>query len=160
MYSKKENKEKRQGFWIEFGAKCSKLKDDAGNPRKWILYKTGIKGVELKFEAVNSTLAVIIELNSRDDLQRTEMFRKFYELKPQLDKIFGIGLQFEQNFELPVGTTVSRIYCQKEDIDILDPLQKNDAFTFFISKMIRLEKVFLLFKSTIDEFSFADDNML
>lgn len=160
MYSKKEKKEKRQGFWIEFGSKCSKLKDGHGKARKWILYKTGIKGLELKFEAVDSCLSVVIELNCRDDAQRVEMFQKFFDLKPQLDQIFGNGLEFERDFILQAGTTVSRIYCKKEGLDILDEGKKEEAFSFFISKMIRLEKVFLFFKSSIDEFSFADEEML
>jgi len=158
MYSKKENKEIKQRFWIELGERSSKLKDEWGNPKKWILYKTDIKGIELKFDASNGDISVQIEINHKDKAQRDDLFSKFMELQPKLDAIFGSALMYEKDVRLPVRTVVSRISCQQANVNINDPSQKNIAFSFFISKMIKLEKVFEYFKASIDEFNFADDD--
>lgn len=58
MFSKEESRILRQEFWTGFGKSF---------PRKWILYNTKLKGLNLKFYFDTKTALVALDLG--DDLE-------------------------------------------------------------------------------------------
>ena len=75
MFSKEESKQIREQFWIFFGKR---------HPRKWLLYDTKVKEINLKFSFDTSKAQVSFDIETNDDLFRTYYFEKFESLKKLL----------------------------------------------------------------------------
>jgi hypothetical protein len=61
MYSREEKKELVKNFWKSFDEYCNKIPLLSLNKRKWILHKTKISNVTLKFEPGRENAKVILE---------------------------------------------------------------------------------------------------
>jgi len=60
MYGKDELHQLKQEFWESFGRYTQYYYKEVGEPIQWMLYKTKIKGLELKFEVENQWVKVIL----------------------------------------------------------------------------------------------------
>ena len=139
MYSKQENQQLKQEFWITFAEKY---------PRKWILYDTKIKDFSFKFFADNKKAQVSIDIEHRNEEIRLAYFEKIVALKNILEEEFIPDLVFEKNYTLENGKTISRIWVEKTSISISNRSYWNEIFEFFNEKMNALE----LFYLEYDEF--------
>jgi hypothetical protein len=139
MYSKQENQQLKQEFWIAFAEKY---------PRKWILYDTKIKDFSFKFFVDNKKAQVSIDIEHRNEEIRLAYFEKIQALKNILEDEFIPDLVFERNYTLENGKTISRIWIEKTGISISNRSYWNEIFEFFNEKMNALE----LFYLEYDEF--------
>ena len=74
MYSKDEAKLLRKEFWIVFARRCEIVPELQHRKKKWVLYDTGLSGIDLKFDVTRTEALVMIEVNSRLEHRRYEKF--------------------------------------------------------------------------------------
>ncbi len=139
MYSKQENQQLKQEFWITFAEKF---------PRKWVLYDTKIKDFSFKFYVDNKKAQVLIDIEHRNDEKRFAYFEKLEALKNIIEEEFLQNLVFEKNFALENGKIISRIWVEKLNISVSNRMYWDEIFSFFFEKMNALE----LFYLEYDEF--------
>ncbi|MDP4239281.1 MAG: DUF4268 domain-containing protein [Bacteroidota bacterium] len=150
MYSKEELKHLKKEFWEGFGLYCSHVPALKRRKSKFMLYNTKMKGVELKFDATRKGASVILEINLQDPKQRLEKFEQFEQFKPTFEKQFPQGLIWEPTYIRETGTIVSRIYTEKNGIDLHRRIQWMEFYQFMSTEMLKLEKAFKMVKEVIE----------
>jgi len=142
MFSREESKKVREEFWTEFGQKY---------PRKWILYNTKIKEIQLKFTFTNDYAQVSLDVSSSDTLIQQYYTEKFQSLETILKKNYLPESKLEENYLLPEGKTVARIYVQLDGVNIHNRKHWGAVFSFLYENMDRLEEFFTDFKDFIKD---------
>jgi len=134
MFSKEESKKLIQEFWTSFGKEY---------PHKWILYNTKIKELQLKFTFTPKFAQVSLDINSQDEIIRAYYFEKLITLKTILQTDYLPEVEFDENYELPEGKTISRIYLQLDEVSIHNKRDWPVVFQFLHAKMLLLEDFFI-----------------
>jgi len=150
MYSKEELKQLKKEFWEGFGTYCSMIPALKRRKSKFMLYNTKMKGVELKFDATRTGASVILEINLSDKKQRLEKYDQFLQYKSTMEKQFPNGLIWKSDYIRECGTEVSRIYTEKNAIDLHRRLQWMDFYLFMSTEMLKLERAFKVVKEAIE----------
>lgn len=150
MYSREEEKTLRKDFWEGFGAFCETLPRFKYRKKKWILYNTKIKGVEMKFDATRDGAYVIFELNHPSEDVRLEMLALMEKYKVVMDQYFP-DATWEMLYVKPCGTPVSRIYKFKDGLDIHRREQWPEFYPFLSKEMNQLEKAFNEMRELLEE---------
>ena len=134
MFSKEESKKLIQEFWTSFGKEY---------PHKWILYNTKIKDVQLKFTYTTKLAQVSLDIVSQDEIIRAYYFEKLIALKTILQTDYFPKIEFDENYELPEGKTISRIYLQLDKVSIHNKRDWPGVSRFLHAKMLLLEDFFI-----------------
>ena len=142
MYSKQENQQLKQEFWVAFANEY---------PRKWILYDTKIKDLSFKFFVDNTKAQVIIDIEHRNDQKRIAYFEKIESFKTILNDDYIKNLVFNKNFTLESGKAISRIWVEKLNISVSNRQYWNTIFDFFNENMHQLELFYLEYESIIKD---------
>ena len=142
MFSREESKNIREEFWTGFGKQYS---------RKWILYDTKMKELQLKFSFDNKTVKVSMDIFSRDALIRTYYFEKITALKTILLTNYLPDATFEESFLLPEGKTISSIFVELEHVNIHNRKDWLSVYEFFYEKMNLMEAFFLQYEPFIND---------
>ncbi len=143
MFSKEESKKIRQEFWTSFGQEYS---------RKWILYNTKVKQIQLKFTFTRKTAMVSLDVDSEDEIIQSYYFEKLESLRNLLKSEYLSNIVFDAEYELPEGKSVSRIYVQLEDkVSITNRNDWPQVKSFFAENMHQLEMFWLEFKDFITD---------
>ncbi|MEO0059576.1 MAG: hypothetical protein RLZZ312_1223 [Bacteroidota bacterium] len=140
MYSKQQNQQLKQRFWIAFANQY---------PRKWLLYNTKIKDFSFKFFVDNKMAQISIDIEQRDANLRKIYFQKIESLKTILENDFIQGLVFEQFHTLESGKTISRIFIQKDNTNIGNENYWHEIFDFFNKNMDSFERFFYEYEDYI-----------
>lgn len=133
MYSKQENQQLKQQFWLAFSERY---------PRKWLLYDTKIKDFSFKFYVDNTKAQVIIDIEHRNQEKRLAYFDKIRSVKQILEDEFIKDLVFQKNHTLENGKTISRIWVEKLQVSVSNPKYWPEIFAFFHQKMDALEQFY------------------
>ncbi|MCJ7759409.1 MAG: DUF4268 domain-containing protein [Gillisia sp.] len=141
MFSKEESKKLIQEFWTSFGKEY---------PHKWILYNTKIKEIQLKFTFTPKFAQVSLDVVSRDEIIRSYYFEKLIALKTILKTDYLPEAEFNENYELPEGKTISRIYLQLDEVSIHNKKDWPGVFMFFHAEMLLLEDFFIEHSSYLE----------
>ena len=136
MFSKEESKRLRQEFWTSFGKEF---------PRKWILYNTKIKEIQLKFTFTRKYAQVSLDVTDPDDLIRAYYFEKLQSLQKILNSEYLPEIIYDENYELPEGKIISRIYVQIENVSIHSKKDWPLVKEFLARNMMLLEEFFIDF---------------
>lgn len=150
MYSREEEKQLRKEFWTGFDEFCNKLPRFKYRKKKWILYNTKIKGVEMKFDANRDGAFVILEFNHHSEDVRLALMALMEKYHVVVDEHFA-GAIWQLLHVKPCGTPVSRIYKQKEGIDIHKREHWAEFYPFLSREMNMLEKVYTDMRELIEE---------
>ncbi len=142
MYSKQENQQLKQEFWVAFANQY---------PRKWILYNTKIKDLSFKFFVDNTKAQVLIDIEHRNEEKRIAYFEKFESFKTILEDDYIKNLVFNKNFTLESSKTISRIWIEKRDISVSNRIYWNEIFDFFYENMNELEMFYLEYDEIIKD---------
>lgn len=134
MFNKEESKKIRQEFWTSFGKQY---------PRKWVLYNTRIKDVQLKFDFTNEKAQVSLDLTSNDEIMRAYYFKKLESLKAILVSEYLPDAVYEESLVLPEGKEISRIYIELKQVNIHSRKDWPLVMMFLEDRMDALEKFFL-----------------
>lgn len=142
MYSKQQNQQLKQEFWVAFAEKY---------PRKWLLYDTKIKDFSFKFYVDNRKAQVLIDIENRNLDVRKIYFEKIVSLKNILEEDYISNLIYEQNHTLESGKTISRIWVELNDVSVSNRQYWNTIFDFFEQKMDKLESFFVEYQDYIKD---------
>jgi hypothetical protein len=151
MYSKEEKKKLIHDFWDLFKRRCAIHPDLQFKKKKWMLHRTGIKGVALRFDIDRENARVILELGNRSETLRLKAFEVLERYKPILEEGIEGGLIWEFYYQRPdSGQEVCRIYKQLENVDLHRQNQWPDIFNFFIVNMLKMEENFLMVRDILE----------
>ena len=150
MYSREELKQLKKDFWEGFGVYYSHVPALKRRKSKFMLYNTKMKGVEMKFDATRKGASVILEINLSNPKQRLEKYEQFVQYKSTMEKQFPQGLTWDAAYIRECGTEVSRIYTEKNGIDLHRQIQWMEFYQFMSTEMLKLEKAFKLVKDAIE----------
>ncbi|MFW6277131.1 MAG: DUF4268 domain-containing protein [Prolixibacteraceae bacterium] len=152
MYSKEEAKKLRLEFWEQFGRRCEAHPLLRHKRKKWMLHRTKIKGVALRFETGRENAMVMIELNHKNEDKRLKAFEILERYKPVLEEGFPKGMEWEFYHQREDSRQeVCRIYTTLEKVDLHRQHHWPDIFNFFIENMVQLEKNFLQIRDLLKE---------
>lgn len=151
MYSKEEFKLLRKEFWDIFGKRCEIVPELRGKRKKWLLHRTGIPNIDLKFEAGRNDAKVILEINHQSESRSLKTFEILEKYKPILEDCFEDGLiwDFCHNRE-DSGQLVCRIYTILPGADFHKRTNWPDIYNFFIDNMLILQNNFLEIKEMVN----------
>ncbi len=150
MYSKDEAKLLRKEFWIVFARRCEIVPALRDKKRKWVLYDTGLSGIDLKFDVSRTEAMVMIEVNSRLESRRLEIFETLQKYQKFLEEGFAEPLEWDICFVRESGQEVCRIYTSLQNVDFHRQNQWPDIFNFMIDNMLLLENNLMEIKDVLD----------
>ncbi|MCL2073451.1 MAG: DUF4268 domain-containing protein [Marinilabiliaceae bacterium] len=142
MYSKDETKALKLEFWEKLSNRTRRLPKQKGKKKIWIFDNTGIKGVDLRFDADRTKAQVALEINHKNDNKRIELFEKLHACKSFFYAQFGENLIWDYCYIKESGEQVCRVYVE-QPCDILNKETWSKTIYFLIDNMLKLEKVFL-----------------
>ena len=149
MYSKEEAKQIRVEFWDQFRDYTNKRRKNKGRTGKWIMNRTGINAINLKFHFDQSTALVGIDVETKNMDTRIAMFEKLETLKKQINKALGENTKWELEYIRENSKSISRVYTEIDNVDIFDKTCWNRVNMFFFDRMTALEDMFLEYKDYI-----------
>jgi len=149
MYKKEDAKKIRLEFWDRFENYSALRRRQKGKPARWILNKTGIHQLKLKFEFDQVHASVGIDIETRNTDRRLELFSRLEELKPVLEKTIGKEMIWELDYILPTGKSISRICLERDDVNIYDKQSWPEVFSFFYKHMMKIEGFFEDYREVI-----------
>lgn len=141
MFSKEESKQLRHEFWIAFGKSF---------PRKWILYNTKIKGLQLKFDFDVKRATVSMDVDIENLERRINLWEKLNSLKSLLTEEYWPDAIFEDSYRLENGKEISRIYLVKDSVSIHNKNSWQETMEFLNDNMGQLEAFFMEYRDIID----------
>lgn len=141
MFSKEEAKQVREEFWTRFGKEY---------PRKWTLYDTKIKEIQLKFSFTAEVAQVSLDISSQDEIIRAYYYDKMLSLKNILTTEYLPDAIYEEFYQLPEGKIVSRIYVELKKVNIYRKSDWIPVQEFLSDRMSILELFFLEYRDVID----------
>lgn len=133
MFTREESKKIRQEFWTSFGKEF---------PHKWLLYNTKMKEIQLKFTFSRKIAQVSLDIVDDDELIRAYYFEKFQSLRKILLSEYIPDVIFVENYKLPEGKTISRIYVQQDNVSIHNKQDWPVVKEFLAKNMMLLEAFF------------------
>ncbi len=142
MYSKEEAKQLKKDFWDGFGRYSRRLKYLKQQNKKWILYNTGIKHLELKFYVERNHMGVMMEVNHRSESTRIEIYSQLDMYKKIIEETFGAPLTWDYLFTNETGKEVCRIYTQTEGFDYHKKENWPEMYEYMANNMIQMERAF------------------
>jgi hypothetical protein len=151
MFSKEESKKIRLEFWDRFEQYSALRRRQRGKPARWIMNKTGIKQLKLKFHFDEYYASVGIDIETRNTDKRLELFGKLEELKNVIENYVNEEMQWELDHKLPTGKSISRISLVKESVSIYNRDCWQEVFSFFFKKMMKIERFFEEYRDIIRE---------
>ena len=141
MFSKEEAKKVREEFWINFGKKFQ---------RKWLLYDTKIKKIQLKFTFDSEVAQVSLDIVSGDNVIRAYYYEKMCSIKNILLTEYLPEAIYEEHYQLPEGKVISRIYTELQGVNVYRKSDWPRVEEFLFDQMQLLEIFFLEYKDIID----------
>lgn len=141
MFTREEAKEIRQQFWIFF---------DKRYPRKWLLYNTGVKEINLKFSINNKLAQVSFDIETTDEIFRMYYFEKFESLKNIMKEEISQELIFDKSYIRSNGKEISRVYIQLDEVNIHKKTDWPKIFDFFNANMDAFEDFWIEYKDFIE----------
>lgn len=141
MFSKEEAKKVREEFWTSFGKEY---------PRKWVLYDTKIKEIQLKFTFTSEVAQVSLDIYSPDEIIQAYYYDKMLSLKNILLTEFLPDAEYEEHYVLPEGKVVSRIFVGLKNVNVYRKKDWPLVQEFLYGRMELLELFFLKYGDVID----------
>jgi hypothetical protein len=139
MYSKEETRQLNQDFWESFHNYTLYYSKQVSEPIDWMLYKTKIKGLELKFEVEPKWIAVVLEINHKNEERRLNYFSELEKYRNLIDEGFEARLNWEETFRLKEGKNVSRVYIGITEYNFHSRDHWKEIFHFMATNMYRLQ---------------------
>jgi hypothetical protein len=151
MYSKEDVKILRKEFWLSFSNYTKFYSKKIGEEIEWVFYKTGIKGVELKFDLDKKSVKVILEINNKNRHDRLQISNEIIKYKSIINEGFDNNMVWVEDYMLPEGKTVYRIYVELINKNYYDKSQWPDILRFMCENMYKLQTNFLSIRDICKE---------
>lgn len=154
MYSKDEARQLRKDFWIAFSNYTKYYGTKVGEPIEWMLYKTGIKGLELKFEIEKKHVGVMIEVNAINENRRFDMYVLLDKYRSIIDNDFSENLEWIEQYPLDEKKSVSRVFIELHGVKYHNQDNWPVIFKFMAENMYQLQSNFVDIQDILkDEFT-------
>lgn len=141
MYSKEEASRARKEFWTTFGQYLSPHLSAEGTKVNWINYRTGLKEVNFKIDAIKKEVSIAIEIHHADDGIRELFFEQFLELRTYLHTILEEEWIWDQHYTFPeTGKKIGRIYLVKQGYSIFNQTHWPEIIQFLKPRIIKLDE--------------------
>lgn len=148
MFTPDEAKELRAGFWKAF-EKYSRKLPEIKNPRNpYLLNKTGINHIDLKFDVERNSIKVAIEVNHKNSDRRLDVYEYLEAFKVILEEGFE-KLEWDFAYMRENQQEVCRAYVQLDGYDYMNPNHWETIHCFMAENMIRLQENFLEIRDTL-----------
>jgi len=115
-------------------------------PAEWVLTRTGVKALNLRFHVDREVAQVGIDLETRNMDKKIELFEKLESVKKLLEEAINESMIWELEYIRENGKSVSRIYIQMDGIDIYNKDTWQAAHQFMFDRMSKLEAFYLEYK--------------
>lgn len=152
MFSKEEEKEIRLGFWKKLDYLSRRLPGQQGRVKRWKADRTGVNGIDLRFDVGREKVYVAIEINKKSEERRIYLYEKLNACRSIVDAAYGEGLTWDPLFTKENDILVCRVY-ECIDGDILNETKWPEMHEFMLDRMIRLEKAY----SEVQDFMHHED---
>lgn len=153
MFSKAEARAWNEQFYTAFGVYMRKHQPMADFGLKWLNYQTGVKDVFFRVEADKNGGRVSIDLQHPDEGIRELFFEQFLEFRKMLEGYLETELIWDNEYILPNGRVISRIYVEKMGISLYKQDDWRDFFEFFEAYLTRLDAFWADFKLVFEDFA-------
>ena len=151
MYSREEASKIRKQFWTTFGQYLSPNMSAEGLKVNWINYKTGLKDVYFRMDAIKKEVSIAIELHHTDEGIRELFFEQFLELKTYFHSIMEEEWIWAETYTFQDnGKNVARIYKELHGYSVFNQNQWPEIIQFLKPRMIRLDEFWSDAKYTFD----------
>lgn len=141
MYTKEEAQAIRHEFWHKLESKSRRAPGQNGKPIHWMMDKTGIRGLDLRFDLSGGRVMVGIEINTHSEEKDKKLWEKLVGCKILIEKNFEEPLTWDPEFVREAGNTVHRAYVSTEG-DIYNKDKWPEMLRFMIDNMMRMEKAY------------------
>jgi hypothetical protein len=115
-----------------------------------VLYDTGLRGIDLKFDITRAEAMVMIEINNKEETRRLEIFEAMLKYKKFLEEGFVKPLTWEFCFIRESGQEVCRIYTSLPNVNFHRQTQWPDIYNFLIGNMLILENNFMDIRDVLE----------
>ena len=143
MYSKEESQNLRHEFWHKLESKTKRLPGQNGRPIKWIGAKTGIKGLDLRFDVDRERAMVAIEINAATPERQKMLYEKMVACKKIFEDKFGAPLVWDPTYQKSESEVLARVYIETPG-NLYDREQWKEMIVFLIDNMRKMEEAFKL----------------
>lgn len=140
MFSKAESRKLREDFWISFGKSF---------PRKWVLYNTKIRDFSFKFYFDKKKAMVSLDIEDQNIENRIKYWDKMISLKAILTDEFLPDAIFNEDYVLPNGKEISRIYLEKHNVSIHNKNTWQETMVFLNETMQKFEAFYFEYEDFI-----------
>jgi hypothetical protein len=151
VYTKDEKKELTHLFWTSFDGYCTEQGFLSGRKKIWMLHRTKVSHVQLKFCLEKGSVMVAIEITHKNEEERLEMFEKIEACKAIIEEGFNNGLSWDFAFEKENRHEVCRIFDVLIGYDYLKTEDWEPMFCFMANSMYLLEHNFLEIRDILNE---------
>ena len=139
MYSKQEASRLRQQFWTAFGQYMSPVLSADDEQVNWLNYKTGEKDIYFRMRADNKKASIGIELTHKDTGLQALYFEQFQQLLSLLHDTLQEAWIWQLHAHDEHGKPVSRIYTEKENVNIFKQEDWPGIISFLKPRIIALD---------------------
>jgi len=140
MYSKKEAGVLKQEFWTKFGQYMNPIPSSDHKQVNWINYKTGEKDIFIRMHADNKKAIIAFELVHKDPEIQEFYFKQFQSLQNHFNEIVGKEYIWKLHMHDDSGRIISKIYLEKQDVNIYNKSDWPTLIEFFKSNIIALDQ--------------------
>lgn len=151
MYSKEEKKQLIINFWAGFSLYCTRMLYLRGRKKTWMLHRTKVSNVHLKFDPNRNGVRVVLEIQHKSEEKRLEMFERIEQYKSILEDGFESGLIWDFAYLKEEGNEVCLIYTELCGVDLYRQSQWETMYGFMAENMYLLENNFLEIRDLISE---------
>jgi hypothetical protein len=147
MYSRSEKYLLTQEFWSTFGKWSTTKRKRLGLREKWLLNKTGVRGIRFRFSAERKQPGVHMDITEKFNDNRTALLEKIVALKSVF--VEAVAAEIIWDLENPLQDS-PLLTIQTYG---LTPMNKENwpaIFKFFYTNMLALEMVFEEYKDYLE----------
>lgn len=151
MYSKEEKKQLIINFWLGFNLYCSRMQYLSEKRKKWLLHRTGVNNVQLKFEPGSDRVCVILEILHKNETVRLEMYEKIEQYKAILEDGFETPVIWDFAYVRELGQEVCRIYTELKNVNLYRQSDWEQMYHFMAENMFVMECNFIEIRDLLRE---------
>lgn len=146
MFSKEEKQALIEEFWASLKMKS---KQKFGKRYSWILNKTGIKGLQLKFDLNRNSASVLLQCYGIAPEKRTILYDIVAQYHIVMENILEDSPIWDRVGALKEQKGLPSIYFKIEGVDYLQKRYWDEIHSFLIDKMKQMEDAFLEIKDVL-----------
>jgi hypothetical protein len=139
MFSKEEKKEFKVAFWNELNDKLTEAGKAKGRNIEWLSYPTQIKRLFFRMEADETSARLCIDLQFVTKGIREIYYLQFQDVEDKLKNAFTADVKFVADLDHWNGKTISRIYCELEDVNINNKEDWPKIHDFLMTNFLNLD---------------------